>query len=87
MVGDEWGMNIEQIVPDEIPDDGTPEMDEIRRMRIHGERRKAVEETVTEIGWSVCFCGLTTIVSLLSFLVIPIRPMKCVGMICSMTVH
>ncbi|MGX8690138.1 MAG: efflux RND transporter permease subunit [Bacteroidaceae bacterium] len=56
------------------------------RMRIHGERRKAVEETITEIGWSVCFCGLTTIVSLLSFLVIPIRPMKCVGMICSMTV-
>ena len=32
MVGDEWGMNIEQIVPDEIPDDGTPEMEEIRRM-------------------------------------------------------
>ena len=31
MVGDEWGMTIEQIVPDEIPDDGTPEMDEIRR--------------------------------------------------------
>ena len=56
------------------------------RMRIHGERRKAIEETITEIGWSVCFCGLTTIVSLLSFLVIPIRPMKCVGMICSMTV-
>jgi len=56
------------------------------RMRIHGERRKAVVETITEIGWSVCFCGLTTIVSLLSFLVIPIRPMKCVGMICSMTV-
>lgn len=56
------------------------------RMRIHGERRRAIEETITEIGWSVCFCGLTTIVSLLSFLVIPIRPMKCVGMICSMTV-
>ncbi len=56
------------------------------RMRIHGERRKAIEETITEIGWSVCFCGLTTIVSLLSFLVIPIRPMKCVGIICSMTV-
>ncbi|MBQ9385513.1 MAG: MMPL family transporter [Bacteroidaceae bacterium] len=56
------------------------------RMRIHGERRKAVVETIAEIGWSVCFCGLTTIVSLLSFLVIPIRPMKCVGMICSMTV-
>lgn len=56
------------------------------RMRIHGERRRAIEETITEIGWSICFCGITTIVSLLSFLVIPIRPMKCVGMICSMTV-
>ncbi len=56
------------------------------RMRIHGERHRAIEETITEIGWSICFCGITTIVSLLSFLVIPIRPMKCVGMICSMTV-
>lgn len=56
------------------------------RMRIHGERRKAVIETLREIGWSVFFCGFTTLVSLLSFLVIPIRPMHCVGVISSMSV-
>ena len=56
------------------------------RMRIHGERRKAVVETLREIGWSVFFCGFTTLVSLLSFLVIPIRPMHCVGVISSMSV-
>ena len=56
------------------------------RMRIHGERRKAIIETLKEIGWSVFFCGFTTLVSLLSFLVIPIRPMHCVGIISSMSV-
>jgi hypothetical protein len=56
------------------------------RMRIHGERCKAVIETLREIGWSVFFCGFTTLVSLLSFLVIPIRPMHCVGVISSMSV-
>lgn len=55
-------------------------------MRIHGERRKAIVETMKEIGWSVFFCGFTTLVSLLSFLVIPIRPMHCVGVISSMSV-
>lgn len=55
-------------------------------MRIHGERRKAIVETLKEIGWSVFFCGFTTLVSLLSFLVIPIRPMHCVGIISSMSV-
>ena len=56
------------------------------RMRIHGERRKTIVETIKEIGWSVFFCGFTTLVSLLSFLVIPIRPMHCVGIISSMSV-
>ena len=56
------------------------------QMRIHGERRKAIVETIKEIGWSVFFCGFTTLVSLLSFLVIPIRPMHCVGIISSMSV-
>ena len=56
------------------------------RMRIHGERKKAIIETLKEIGWSVFFCGFTTLVSLLSFLVIPIRPMQCVGVISSMSV-
>ena len=56
------------------------------RMRIHGVRRKAIVETIKEIGWSVFFCGFTTLVSLLSFLVIPIRPMHCVGIISSVSV-
>ena len=56
------------------------------RMRIHGVRKQALIETIREIGWSVFFCGFTTLVSLLSFLVIPIRPMHCVGVISSMSV-
>ena len=56
------------------------------RMRVHGERHRALVESLSEIGWSMTFCGLTTIVSLLSFLVIPIRPMQCTGIICSMSV-
>ncbi|MCR5352082.1 MAG: MMPL family transporter [Bacteroidales bacterium] len=55
-------------------------------MRAHGKRKQAVVETVSEIGWSVVFCGLTTVVSLLSFLVIPIRPMKCVGATSSLAI-
>lgn len=57
-----------------------------QRMRLHGKRKQAVVETVSEIGWSVVFCGLTTVISLMSFMVIPIRPMKCVGMTSSLTV-
>lgn len=57
-----------------------------QRMRLHGNRKQAVVETVSEIGWSVVFCGLTTVISLMSFMVIPIRPMKCVGMTSSLTV-
>ena len=56
------------------------------RMRIHGERHKAIVETITEIGWSVFFCGFTTLVSLLSFLIIPIRPMHCIGVVSSLSV-
>lgn len=55
-------------------------------MRRHGRRKQAVVETVSEIGWSVVFCGLTTVISLMSFMVIPIRPMKCVGMMSSLTI-
>ena len=48
------------------------------RMRIHGERKKAIIETMKEIGWSVFFCGFTTLVSLLSFLVVCI--LLCIGL-------
>lgn len=57
-----------------------------QRLRVHGKRKDAVVETVSEIGWSVVFCGLTTFISLLSFMIIPIRPMKCVGLTSSLTV-
>lgn len=56
------------------------------RMRIHGERHRAIVETIEEIGWSVFFCGCTTLVSLLSFLVIPIRPMHCIGVVSSLSI-
>ncbi len=55
-------------------------------MRRQGKRKHAVVETISEIGWSVVFCGLTTVISLMSFMVIPIRPMKCVGMMSSLTI-
>lgn len=55
-------------------------------MRYHGKRKIAIVETISEIGWSVVFCGLTTVISLMSFMVIPIRPMKCVGLTSSLTV-
>lgn len=57
-----------------------------KRMMIHGCRRKAVIETFTETGWPVFFCGLTTIVSLLSFLVVPIRPVAFIGIHTSLCV-
>lgn len=57
-----------------------------KRMMIHGRRRQAVVETFTETGWPVFFCGLTTIVSLLSFLVVPIRPVAFIGIHTSLCV-
>lgn len=57
-----------------------------KRMMIHGRRRQAVVETFTETGWPVFFCGITTIVSLLSFLVVPIRPVAFIGIHTSLSV-
>ena len=57
-----------------------------KRMLIHGQRRKAIIETIAETGWPILFCGLTTIVSLLSFLVIPIRPIAAIGLLTAMCV-
>lgn len=57
-----------------------------KRMMIHGRRRKAVVETFTETGWPVFFCGLTTIVSMLSFLIVPIRPVAYIGIHTSLCV-
>lgn len=57
-----------------------------QRMRLHGQRRAAVEETIEETGWPTFFCGMTTIVSLLSFLAVNIRPVKAIGVNTSLCV-
>ena len=57
-----------------------------KRMLIHGRRKQAVVETFTETGWPVFFCGMTTIVSLLSFLVVPKRPVAYIGIHTSLCV-
>ena len=57
-----------------------------KRMLIHGRRKQAVVETFTETGWPLFFCGMTTIVSLLSFLIVPIRPVAYIGIHTSLCV-
>ncbi len=57
-----------------------------KQMRQHGKRKQAVIETVAETGWPVLFCGFTTIVSLLSFLAIAMRPMRFIGINTSLCV-
>lgn len=54
-----------------------------RRFLMHGQRRKAVEETVGEMGWPVLFSALTTFAALLSFLAIPMRPLRFIGIAAS----
>ncbi|WP_373827481.1 efflux RND transporter permease subunit, partial [Bacteroides heparinolyticus] len=50
-----------------------------RQYLIHGKRKQAVEETVREMGWPVLFSALTTFAALLSFLAIPMQPMRFIG--------
>ncbi len=45
----------------------------------HGERRRAVIETMSEMGWPISFSALTTIAALLTFLFIPVKPLNFVG--------
>lgn len=57
-----------------------------RRFKTHGKRKKAVEETVSEMGWPILFSALTTFAALLSFLAIPMKPMRFVGIASSMCI-
>lgn len=57
-----------------------------KRIRLHGQRKRAVVETVKETWWPVFFCGCTTIVSLLPFLIVPIRPVAFIGIHTSLSV-
>ncbi len=50
-----------------------------KRMQVHGLRETAITETVKEMGWPVLFSALTTIAGLLTFIVIPMKPLRFVG--------
>lgn len=50
-----------------------------RNFFIHGDRKKAVKEAVSEMGWPILFSALTTMGALLTFLIIPMRPLQFVG--------
>lgn len=57
-----------------------------RQFLIHGNRRHAVAETISEMGWPVLFSALTTFAALLSFLVVPVKPLHFVGLATSFSV-
>ena len=50
-----------------------------RQFSIHGNRKQAVIETISEMGWPVLFSALTTLTALLSFLAIPVIPLHFIG--------
>lgn len=50
-----------------------------KRIAIHGKRKTAIIETLREMGWPVLFSALTTMAGLLTFMVIPMRPLRFVG--------
>ena len=45
----------------------------------HGNRKRAIIESVTETGWPVLFSGITTIAAMLSFVAMKLVPMKAIG--------
>lgn len=50
-----------------------------KRFTFHGERKRAIKESVKEMGWPILFSALTTISALLTFLLIPMKPLRFVG--------
>jgi predicted RND superfamily exporter protein len=50
-----------------------------KQLTLHGKRKSAVTESVTEMGWPILFSALTTMTALLTFLVIPMKPLRFVG--------
>ncbi len=57
-----------------------------RNMMLTGRRRESVLFAMRETGWSVLFSGLTTIVALLSFLSVMLKPIRSVGVLSSIAV-
>ena len=54
--------------------------------RMTGERKSSVIKAVEETGWPILFTALTTIASLISFILIDIGPLKWLGITASATV-
>jgi hypothetical protein len=50
-----------------------------RNFFTHGKRKKAIIEAVSEMGWPILFSAFTTMGALLTFLIIPMRPLRFVG--------
>ena len=50
-----------------------------KQFTYHGQRKSAVIETIKEMGWPVLFSALTTTAALLTFLVIPMKPLRFAG--------
>ena len=50
-----------------------------QQFRRTGDRREAVLHAIEETGWPLLFTALTTMVALLSFLFIPLRPIRFIG--------
>jgi predicted RND superfamily exporter protein len=45
-----------------------------------GKRRESLIKAIEETAWPIVFCALTTLAGLLSFLMIPLRPIRWVGL-------
>lgn len=50
-----------------------------KQFTFHGKRKKAIIESVKEMGWPIMFSALTTMAALLTFLIIPMAPLRFVG--------
>lgn len=48
--------------------------------RLTGKRRDSVLAAMEEVGWPLMFSAMTTVAALLSFLLIPLRPIRWVGL-------
>ncbi len=51
-----------------------------KQFTFHGKRKKAIIESVKEMGWPIMFSALTTMAALLTFLIIPMAPLRFVGL-------
>jgi len=52
----------------------------------HGRRREALVKAVREAGWPLVFSALTTVAALLSFVLVPVRPIRWIGLTSAMLV-